>query len=736
MQNQQKINSFLLLFLSGAISIYYVIFLWRFWSYGIEALGINVTIFWILLISFYIWIQRSLNKCILFWLIPFTIIVLSLSIYTTPFTGWISILLLPVLFFIFTTHESHKYLQNSIWSKFMPLTLLLSMLCFFQSIIFAPKKPFKKNGSVIDQSSKEKMRNIIFQVLTGVIFLFVLSVVVIIPLLSSADSSFANIFKNLLDWLKNIIINFKTLPWKLTIAILGTLMLIGASHYWQRTLRSFFKSNVNKTSSSDNSIILGIILSGILVLYLLFIGIQIHTLFINNLPVNFTETESLVKSGFWQLFALTILNILFYILVYRKSTKNVQLILAMFTLTSLLLIISATHRVFLYVTTYGLSFEKFFAFYTVIFCIIVFTWFLSLFAYSHNKPIYIIRNLVFLALWMYALTTIIPLERIIFNTNLKLTQQENSRIDLNELKMLGFDALPLLEENFDTFIKEAQKDYRHQYEVNNYGLIKQQNYTEKEHLQNAVDLEWLKWIKKNEDKQNNLRQRRYINCRGTYNDYAYSSDCKDFELATTNKRNKPQKKAWYEKTFIELIYTPTTIKKTFESIKKEIFDTAKIKTFKNDVHGFSIEYPTDIFTIDSTGDHIKDIDKLLNDDYTLKVKNRETNDYVQIIVYNKNALNPSKGNSNLRRWIIDNKGTEIKLPNLSETLTQTIAYTQHQKLLINLPQKIFVIESSHKIKSDKKITSLSSEEYINLVAPLKELADVIKSFKLIETKKY
>ncbi len=518
------------------ISLFHIFFLWRFWTYGIEALGINITFFWLLMIGFFFLAKwNTLTSKTLLWLFPFTIMIISPSIYTNPFTTWISVLIAPIIFFIFTTHESHQSLRAVMWSKFLPISLIYSGFKFIGSIV--PGLSFYKNvGQNITADEKKNFGEVTRQVVLGLAILFILSALVIIPLLSSADESFANIFHDFFEKLFNF---FKFVSFaKLFNLFLGFVILMGGLHYWRRSLNSFKVMKGEERSVNKNSITVGIILAGVLFLYLMFIFVQAKTIFIGKLLNDFASTESLVKTGFWQLFLLTVINILFYVGIYNKYTKNVQRILMVFTLASLLLITSAGHKVFMYVTDYGLSYEKFFAFYTVVFCVLVFAWFISLFVRRGKERVNIICSLAFMALWMYAFATIIPLEKFIFNTNLKLTQEENSRVDINELKMLGFDALPIAEENFDVLIREARKDYSKQgkrrYAIDE-NISEEENYSQGGDLKQNVDKEWLEWVKESRDKGDAFRERNY----GKGPRWEYNEN-----------------KKWYEKTFGELFYKP------------------------------------------------------------------------------------------------------------------------------------------------------------------------------------
>lgn len=540
--HKEKTAAMLLAF---GISLFGALFLWNFWSYGINVLGINSLVYGFLFIAFFIYVKREiLSAKSLYWLIPLSLICLSMGIYTNDFTKSISLFLLPLIFFIFTTHEARKEMRHRLWSRFILIELAFSMANYLSSVfeVFGLFK-FKKKPDSELRLSPEK-RNLAIQIGLGVLILFVLAGIIIIPLLSSADSQFGSLFEGIMQ----IIGNLGDYIWKvveyifgasffsrLILTLIGMMLLLGYGLYWSTQ----FKGNPVAAEEEEKerfgkkySIMISIILSGVLALYLIFIVLQIKTLFVGSLPVNFAQTENLVKTGFWQLFLLTLINILFYTSLFQKSTKGVQNILGAFTFASLLLIVSAAHRTYLYVATYGLSYEKFYAFYTVIFCIGVFVWFLYLFVGKGEKP-EILRNLAFASLWMYALTTIVPLEKIIFSTNLSLTQQADSRININELQMLGFDALSTIEKNFDLLIVESKKDHFAQVEK---WLEQDASIPEDvkvEWLTQDMNEEWKLWMTQVKEKSEILNYNYRID-----GDFGY----------------KPEDKRWYEKTISELIY--------------------------------------------------------------------------------------------------------------------------------------------------------------------------------------
>jgi hypothetical protein len=188
-----------------------------------------------------------------------------------------------------------------------------------------------------------------------------------------------------------------------------------------------------------DSIVAGIVLGGILALYLLFLGIQVQHLWVGTLPFDFAETEHVVKSGFWQLLFLTAINIVIAFLTYRRTAAPVQRILTAFAAASLLLLVSAGHRMALYVTTYGFSYEKTFAAYAVLYCAILFIWLLARMAWHGRADV--LRFAFLLFLWMFGILAVLPVEQFVFRTNLALAQRDGSRIRLYEMTMLSPDVL-------------------------------------------------------------------------------------------------------------------------------------------------------------------------------------------------------------------------------------------------------------------------------------------------------
>ncbi|MDF1497921.1 MAG: DUF4173 domain-containing protein [Patescibacteria group bacterium] len=474
-KHTEKFNKELLLKLifSAVLAIFWVVFLWNFWHKGIYALGFNATAFGLLFLGLFVWVLYKKGQYIkhdLFWIIPMVLIFLSYSIYDNPFLKIISILILPAMFTIFFIQSFLTDKKTRIWDFEFILKVINRFFTFPRRI----NQTVRLYLNLIIPAGKTK-KNTIFRIATGIILFLIIALTVFIPLLSSADAIFADKMQVVNDWFLNIFSSIYV--YKLLTVIVLSVLFFSVLNAWSRKFD--YKENDGSDKNID-PIVSGIVLGGVLCLYLLFLWVQANRLWIGVLPFDFKETESLVKGGFWQLLFLSIINILIYFFVYRKTSLLVQQILTAFTVASLFLLVSAGYRMGLYVIYYGFSYEKFFASYAVIYCAILFVW-LIIKLFSRQRA-NILKFVIVLFLWMYAVVAILPVEQFILRTNIALVNIKDSRIRLFELTMLSPDVLSLI------------KKYERQ------GMLKENSeYLPREiDDKNNKDFDWGPWIENQE----------------------------------------------------------------------------------------------------------------------------------------------------------------------------------------------------------------------------------------------
>jgi hypothetical protein len=466
----QRLNSTVLLSLIPAI--FWVIFLWNFWDKGVYALGFNSTIFAYLLLALFVWVlyrKKHYRRYDLNWLIPLSLLILSYSLYDNPFLKISSLLLIPIIWVLFYNQAFLVDKDKRFWNFSFLNQIVIRFFSVFSEMPDALRSFLKMC------SPKTTNKNVAWRIIFGLLLFIIIAFTIFIPLLSSADAMFAAKLHVIYEAMINVFAS--VFIYKLLMMILLAVVFLAALRSWSSSFDYREEKNLNK---KIDPIVSGIVLTGILGLYLLFLGIQMSRLWIGSLPFDFQTTETLVKSGFWQLLLLSIINILIYLTTYRKTSSWVQKILIAFTFASLLLLASAAYRMALYVTYYGFSYEKFFASYTVIYAVILFIWLIiKLFATQRAN---VLKFVIMLFLWMYALISILPVEQFILRTNLALSRMPDSRIRLFELSMLSPDVLML--------VQKYQKQ----------GLLTESvAYLDREgERKNGEVFEWQPWITKQE----------------------------------------------------------------------------------------------------------------------------------------------------------------------------------------------------------------------------------------------
>ncbi len=455
------------------LALFWVVFIWGFWDRGVFALGMNAFVFSAAVLALFISIlyrHSHYGTKDLVWIIPLFLIALSYLIYDNPFIKAVNMLIFPALIAVFINYGFLSDKNKKYWDLDFAYHIVGRILSLIAKI---PAAANYYIDMVIPRSKHG--RGTVRKSVLGTLLFLIIAFTVIIPLLSAADSVFAARIEVVYGWFRDLF--SEVFVYKILVFIALSVLLFSALLAWTRGHNLRDRDGAGK---KIDPIVSGIVLSGILALYLFFLWVQVERLWVGSLPFEFKETESLVKSGFWQLFFLTGLNTLIYFFTYRKTNKAVQHILGGFTAASLLLLVSAGERMALYVVNYGFSYEKFFASYTVLYSAILFAW--LIYQLFRKDKANILKFLVFLFLWMYALITVFPVEQFILRANVALARRPDSRIRLYELTMLSTDVLGL-----------AKK-------YDSEGVLREQaGYLERENGEaDNEEFDWQPWIDKQE----------------------------------------------------------------------------------------------------------------------------------------------------------------------------------------------------------------------------------------------
>jgi len=417
------------------LSLFWILTMWGIWTVEVHALGWNLTVYVVGLLLLFTHAGRSerpgMRESV--WLVPLLLIALSFALFENPYVKAVNMLVLPLLFasyFIITSTKHHeRVVWNSSWIRRM-IERALGFVNQIEPSISAILHALIPGG--------KRRSDLLKRIVIGLAILIFVSLLLFIPLLSNADPAFAEMMQSIEVFVLHLIALESLL--KFAVFLLLTVLTLAGVFHWTKEE----EFSVQKETKHMDAVISGIVLGGILALYVLFLFTQLQSLWVYELPEEFLATEHLVKSGFWQLFFLSGINVFLYVLYYRRTSKHVQNILIVFMCASLLLLLSAAKRMGMYVFFYGFSYEKFFAAYTVIFSVFLFLRLIA--ALLQREKTDMVRYLVVAFVWMYAVATVLPVEQIIFRTNRALAELPNTRIDMRELQMLSADVFRLGEE--------------------------------------------------------------------------------------------------------------------------------------------------------------------------------------------------------------------------------------------------------------------------------------------------
>lgn len=408
---------------------------WGFWTNAIISLGLNATIIllsWCHTLALLTPSRNPFARSNLLWSVPLTLTALSYGLYDNYFIKLCNLLVIPLMTGVLFLSSRMQPKVGGSWSMATLFSLLLPPSV---SMFLIPKSALLYGewlGRIVPRSNP-----ILKRVALGLFFFSLFATVAIVPLLGTAEPIFA-------QYLNTFFIRILKLL-KLDILIAKTFIFCALALGMTCFALAIKKEppRLSGATKSKDQIVGGILLCGIFLLYSLFLGIQIQRLFVGLLPVDFGETERLVKTGFWQLMILSTINISL-VVTYRLTAGTLVLnLLRLFVFASLLLLGSAAYRMGLYVTYYGFSHEKFFATYSVLYCAVLLVF---LVITTFTKPRDTIKFGTRLFVIMYSLVSVLPVETFILRSNIALSHIPASRIDLADLHMLSPDVLSLVEQ--------------------------------------------------------------------------------------------------------------------------------------------------------------------------------------------------------------------------------------------------------------------------------------------------
>ena len=360
------------------------------------------------------------------------------------------------------------YLPVTVFNKLIKSeTSALILYDYINALVFIPIHNatafwicmFSKRVKSASNTKTKYFLHIFFGLLIGTPF-----IMIVLFLLSSADATFKNIFDNLFNLDISVPKNIGTLIWSLPMATYLYALIYGSSI--EDNSKSFNIDKFNKTMDNAASIprlSLYTVNAVICCFYILFIGIQaIYFIDIlgGSLPADFTYSDY-ARRGFFELLAVALINIVFIAVAKIFSVKNennkyMHIHILLNSILTLLLISVAFAKMYLYISTYGLTTLRIIPSVFMIFLCFVFAFIIM----GEFKKSFPVTKLSFYAgNILFVLLCLANIDAVVARYNLNAYMNGNlPHYDIYDLKESDMAAMPIIykawKESSDKELKE------------------------------------------------------------------------------------------------------------------------------------------------------------------------------------------------------------------------------------------------------------------------------------------
>lgn len=368
--------------------------------------------------------QISLLVFICIWALTITYF-----LFSNPYFYTVNFFLIPLLVFFHTvllTSPSYIHWYSKPFISLVLKKISQSYKCL-RLTLTSTRRKFKQR---IDESTYHLVKKVGIGIALSLPLL-----IVVIFLLSSADSQFASLVtsipKSLLNLQSDYIWSFMKICF-LSIGFYCYLKVAG-----KRTVVIDVKSKEKK--SNWDQVIVTTILIFLNVVYLLFTIVQFQYFFSGTLAEGVSYAEY-ARRGFFELILVTLINygILLGTVTFVKNDKNrfIKLLLTLMISFSGIMLVSAFLRLTMYEQAYGFTYLRILAHSFMVYLAVVFAFTL---VKVWAEQLVLIRFYLIITLLFYVGVNLIGIDQIIVNENIERYKQ-TGKIDINYLEGLSYST--------------------------------------------------------------------------------------------------------------------------------------------------------------------------------------------------------------------------------------------------------------------------------------------------------
>lgn len=376
------------------------------------------------------------NRKGILWAVPIELLGLTYFIFNNMFFKILNVPVILILFVIMcmsiteTQIIENKFLRQMLCKIFRPFVVLFDFISDFDMDEFFENQ--KENQNNKSDNIKKVGKSLLIAIPVILIIIF---------LLSSADSVFGSIFS---DFTKAI---SKMLEIKTINDLLGRLLVIVLTFvYIAGFITAFSKSEKQEKTDEKTSgiklsdLTIKMLLAALNIIYLLFSIIQFKYLFMNAGRTADFDYATYARTGFFQLMFVSFIN--FALLhICKKSEENNKFLKIMLIIFTIIIVISAAFRMHLYEQEYGYTYLRLFVYFTLITEILIL---IPILTRICGKKIDTFKTTIQIIVVMYVALNFININKIIAKNNIDkyLADIENESIDYFYLKTrTGTDSI-------------------------------------------------------------------------------------------------------------------------------------------------------------------------------------------------------------------------------------------------------------------------------------------------------
>lgn len=384
--------------------------------------GISVFIFTLAAIGYFIYIlykkNRIVNKKGLLFSIPIVLLSSTYFIFNNELFSSINAIVIIVLFIIMCiyTCKPRLKLPNFIYEF---ISVILGALESIGDVI-KEIKGFKKKKTESDNTIK----------VIKAIIISIPIILIVLALLMSADQVFEKSFQWVFDFLIDLISFDGLLTVILRIGVMVAIfLLIGGFLVNIIEENTMFNDNVKENSNGEKSkktfdyLTANMIFTILNIIYAIFSVIQFSTLFTHSANITNFNYSEYARQGFFQLMFVSLIN--FGLLMKfninkaengnkKAYTKLMEIVMTVFTIV---IIISAFYRMYLYEQTYGYTYLRIFV-YFILFTELVLT--IPVIMYILGKDLDLLKITITTCSIMYVILNFINIDNLIAKKNIDM----------------------------------------------------------------------------------------------------------------------------------------------------------------------------------------------------------------------------------------------------------------------------------------------------------------------------